>query len=70
MEDAAEHAVAQPGDALAQILHGQTEGKEAWAFDLQAVVEKGHADGGAPLAIIRVLSVPAKRPTWIQASGK
>jgi len=54
LEDAADHAVAQPGHAMGQIHHHESEGHQAGIFDLQPVVEDRQPDRCAPLGIVGV----------------
>src|SRR5262249_47345625 len=54
MEDAADDAVPQLGDAAANVFEGQTWGQTAWVVDLNAVLEDGQAKRRAPLCIVGV----------------
>ena len=54
----AEHAgddwVADLGNALLDVLNGQTGQEQTWAFNLDTVVEEGHADGSSAMGVVGV----------------
>ena len=54
LEDTSKHTVAQPGDATQDIVDCQAKREQARAFDFHTVVEYGHPNRCADLAVVRV----------------
>src|ERR1022692_5088780 len=50
----ADDTIAEFGDTFLDVFNREAKGKQAGVFDLQAIVEQGHADGGAVLRVVGV----------------
>ena len=49
---AGDDRISDLGDALLDVFDGQTGKEQTWAFNLDPVVEKGHANGGTTVGVV------------------